>query len=158
QLESRMMAEGARVLYGLEEWDLTRRSELRPHWHFLTGLSQEQRQMAQRASGLPITRMSLAQQQEFLTLLPSQPECLPSLEELSEASLQVDYTVPGEFQWTTPAPESAPALGIPPPPRVRAHTRQAALLAAQQIDPQVTDAQITPTEPGLTLTYRLGGP
>jgi hypothetical protein len=158
QLDSSTMAEGARVLYGLEEWDLTRRSELRPHWRFLAGLSPEQRQTAQRATGLPISRMSLAQQQQFLTLLPSQFTQLQSLEELSEASLQIDHTVPGEFQWTPPAPESAPALGIPPAPRVRAPTRQAALQAAQQIDPQVTDAQITPTEAGLTLTYRLGGP
>ena len=158
QLDSSPMAEGARVLYGLEEWDLTRRSEMRPIWRFLASLSPEQRQAAQSTSGLLFTRMSLAQQQEFLTLLPSQPEWLPSLEELSEASLQVDYTVPGEFQWTPPAPDPSPLRHLQQAPRVHERTRQAALLAAQRIDPQVTEAQITPTEVALTLTYRLGGP
>src|SRR5712692_1254596 len=66
QLDSSPMAEGARVLYGLEEWDLTRRSEMRPNWRFLASLSPEQRQAAQSTSGLLFTRMSLAQQQEFL--------------------------------------------------------------------------------------------
>ena len=102
--------------------------------------------------------MSLAQQQEFLALLPSQPERLPSLEELSQASLQVDYTMPGEFQWTPMAPDASPTQRLQASPMVREPTRQAALLAAQQIDPQVTEAQIAPTEAGLTLTFRLGGP
>jgi hypothetical protein len=41
---------------------------------------------------------------------------------------------------------------------VRARTRAAALQAARQVDPQVTDSQISPTEYTLALTYRLGGP
>jgi hypothetical protein len=158
QLDSSPMAEGARVLYGLEEWDLTRRSELRSNWRFLASLSPEQRQSAQSTSGLLFTRMSLAQQQEYLALLPLQPEQLKSLEELSEAALQVDYTVPGEFQWTPLVPDSSPVRRLQQSPLVRERTRQAALLAAQRIDPQVTEAQITPTETTLTLTYRLGGP
>jgi hypothetical protein len=102
--------------------------------------------------------LSLAQQQQFVTLLPTQPEQLPSLQALSEASLQVDYIVPGEFQWTPPAPNSSPVPRLRQPSMVHARTRQAALLAAQRIDPQVTEAQIAPTELSLTLTYRLGGP
>jgi hypothetical protein len=158
QLDSSSMAEGARVLYGLEEWDMARRSELRPNWHFLATLLPEQRQMAQSRSGLPVSRMTLAQQQQFVLLLPSQPQRLPSLEELSQASLQVDYTMPGDYQWTPPVRDATPAERMQASPRVREHTRAAALHAAQQIDPQVTEAQISPTEVGLKLTFSLGGP
>ena len=58
----------------------------------------------------------------------------------------------GQLGWAFKADEAADLT----PELMR--TRQAALLAAQRIDPQVTEAQITPTEVALTLTYRLGGP
>jgi hypothetical protein len=157
QLDSNTMAEGARVLYGLEEWDLTRRSELRPHWRFLATLSPEQRQTARSASGLPFVRLSLAQQREFMSLLPEQIDPYRSLVDLIEASLQVDYTVPGEFQWTAPKPDAPAAQRLQPTPVVHERTREAALQAARRIDPRATEAQIEPTQLRLTLTYRLGG-
>lgn len=137
---------------------MARRSELRAHWHFLASLSPEQRQMAQGRAGLALSRMSPAQQQQFLSLLPDQPDRFPSLTELSQASLQVDYTPPGDYQWTPVARGATPAERMQTAPRVREHTREAALLAAQQLDPQVTEAQITPTEVALKLTLSLGGP
>jgi hypothetical protein len=158
QLDSNTMAEGARVLYGLDAWDLARRSELRPHWRFLAGLTPDQRQIARNAAGLPFTRLSLAQQQAFLALLPSQIEPFRSLIDLNAASLQVDYATPGEFQWTPLEPDASPARRLQTPPRVRAGTRLAALQAARQIDPRVTEGQISPTDYNLALTYHLGGP
>src|SRR5207244_9438415 len=109
QLDSSEMAEGARELSGLEGWDLTRRSELRPHWRFLASLPPEQLQLAQSAAGVPFTRMSLAQQQQFLAMLPAQLDPFRSLIDLGAASLQVAYTTPGEFEWKPLEPDASPA-------------------------------------------------
>jgi hypothetical protein len=46
-------------------------------------------------------------------------------------------------------------LGLPP---VRERTRTAALQAAQRIDPQVSEAQIVPTELAVTVVYTAGSP
>src|SRR5581483_4826440 len=40
QLDSRTMAEGARLLYGLREWQL---AGARRHWRYLAGFTPEQR-------------------------------------------------------------------------------------------------------------------
>ena len=62
-------AEGARLCFGLAEWDLARwRRFQRPHLRFLAELTPEQRLEALSATGLLFTRMSLAQQQR-LTIL-----------------------------------------------------------------------------------------
>jgi hypothetical protein len=158
QLDSSEMAEGARELFGLDGWDLTRRSEMRSHWHFLATLTREQLQLAQTGTGLPFTRMSLAQQQQFLAVLPSELDPFRSLVDLGAASLQVDYTTPGEFQWLPVDANEAPSRRLQEARRVRARTREAVLEAARRIDPRVLDSQISPTEYTVALTYRLGGP
>jgi hypothetical protein len=158
QLDSNTMAEGARELFGLDGWGLARPSELRANWRFLARLSPEQRDSAQSAAGLSFTKLSLAQQQQFLALLPDTIDPFRSQVDLRQAGLQVEYTVPGGYQWTPPAPDADLASRLTQPPVVRERTRPAALLAAQRIDPQVTDEQIRPTELGLALTFRLGGP
>lgn len=117
-------------------------------------LSPEQPQLAQAGTGLPFTRMSLAQQQ-FLSLLPEQLDPFRSQVDLCAASLQVEYTTPGEFQWTPLEPDASPARRQPESPRVRARTRAAALQAARQVDPPVTYSQISPTEYTLARTYRI---
>jgi hypothetical protein len=60
------MAEGARDLWGLEEWDLAHFRVSRPHLRYLAGLTPPQRQAAQSAAGLPFTQLSLAQQQQLI--------------------------------------------------------------------------------------------
>jgi Putative zinc-finger len=155
QLDSRTVAEGARLLYGLAEWQL---AGARQHWRYLAGFTPEQRRAAQSAAGLPFRQMSLAQQQRFLSLaLDSSSVRLDSLQELAEGGLQVEYLPPVGFQLQAPKTGSAEERGLDAP-RARGQTREAALQAAQRIDPNVTPAQIVPAEMSVTFTYRLGGP
>jgi hypothetical protein len=136
--------------------------------------------------------MPLAQQQGFLerrwpaklmgTGTPN-PARLPSLEDLSDAVLRVDYRQPGWFEWRPPGPyllrwlvpvDPGPYVRLVPRPVVRERTREAALQALRRVDPQVRaavlaaagrndprllaepasdEAQIVPTELNLTLVY-----
>jgi hypothetical protein len=162
QLESQAMAEGARLCFGLQEWRFARDGFLRPHWRYLAGFSAEQHQAAQSPAGLPLARMSLTQQQGFLSLaLGAHANPMPSLEELGGASLRVFYVAPGGYQWKSPAANADAAGGavvqIDTPP-VYERTREAALQAARRLDPNATVAQITPSEFRLMLSYTLGGP
>jgi Putative zinc-finger len=157
QLDATGMAEGARDCYGLVEWDLARNRTLRPHLRYLTGFTSAQRQEAMSDAGLPFTKMSLAQQQGFLAyaLIPQQPG-LSSLDELTGATLRVEYTQPGWFQsgdplgssyvggsnylqWVVPI-EPGPQGRRVLRPRVRERTREAALQTVRRIDPQIREA------------------
>jgi RNA polymerase sigma-70 factor, ECF subfamily len=183
QLDGEEMAEGARELYGLAEWDLGRNGNLRPHLKYLAGFAPAQRQEVRSPTGLPLTKMPLAQQQEFIAraLIPEAGP-LQSLDELEGAVLRVDYSLPGWFQWRAPIPAShvpwvmpvAPGRRGPRAP-VRERTREATLAAAQRIFPQIRQAmlhlerrakpeateaeiapqasQITPTRLELTVLY-----
>ncbi len=156
QLDSGTMAEGARLLFGLTEWRLAQ--DCRSNWRYLAGFTPEQRRAAQSAAGLPFRQMSLAQQQQFLSVaLGASSVRLDSLAELAEGGLQVDYLPPVGFQLQWPQTGSALARGLDAP-QARGRTREAALEAARQIDPNVTPAQIVPAEMSVTFTYRLGGP
>jgi hypothetical protein len=184
QLDASSMAEGARSCFGLAEWDLGRNRELRPHLRYLSTFTPAQRQEIQSAKGLPFTRMSLAQQQQFIALaFGGQADRLQSLEELTGAALRIDYSVPGMFEWRAPEspgsrqaerprpggpstrtnialrPRGAPAptgpVQISP---ARERTREAALEAARRIDPQADASQIVPTELAVTVIYTLSGP
>jgi hypothetical protein len=172
QLNSPNVAEGAQNCFSLVEWSLARNTNgLRPHLRYLAQLTPSQRQQAQSAEGLPFAQMSLAQQQRFLSLaLGPQADRLKSgLEALAGASLRVDYTLPGGFQWAKPAagePTGRPPGRLPPgapnwqallPSPVREKTREAALAAAHRLDPQASEAQIVPTELSITIIYTLGG-
>jgi hypothetical protein len=151
QLDAASMAEGARELFGLQEWELARYRGLRPHLRYLAMLTPEQRRMAMSSSGLLFTRMSLPQQQRYIALaLQYDSTPLQSLDELAGATLRVDYTQPGAFQWGDPDQvhpthwEVALEAGrdgrrVPRPPIV-APTREAALAAARRVDPQLRAA------------------
>jgi hypothetical protein len=157
QLDSGTMAEGARILYGLQEWGLARDAIARAHLRYLAGLSTVQRQEAQSAAGLAFNHLSLPQQQRFIALgLGSRAEGpQPGLEEWAGATLRVDYALPGEFQWGgSPPPGSPGRFNLAPPP-VRAATREAALEAARRLDPRVDVGQVVPTELGLLISYNL---
>jgi hypothetical protein len=148
------------------EWALfPRRGGLRPYLRHLAAFTPAQRRQMQTLPGLPFSRMSLAQQQGFLTLAQGEDRNgVPLLEHLAGATMRVDYAVPGTYEWS-PLPEewrlrpgaTSPFTAAALLPRVRERSREAALLAARRIDPQVTAAQIHPTEPTLTILY-LPGP
>jgi hypothetical protein len=104
-------------------------------------------------------KMTLAQQQQFISVgIGNEANSLQSLQELSDAALHVDYTLPGWFQWRAPRDLLGP--GWPPlrPAPVRERSREAALQAARRIDPQATAAQVAPTERDLAVIYTWGGP
>jgi len=174
------MAEGARECWGLAEWDLARASFARPHLRYLASLSPAQRKEAQGTAGLAFTRMSLAQQQQFISLgvgVGGAP--VQSLDELAGSTLRVDYTQPGWFEWKVPGPywsqwvarlEPGPMGRRMPRPAVRERTREGALAALRRLDPQLREtvpvetsegnlreeAQIVPTELRLAIIYILG--
>jgi hypothetical protein len=158
QLDSGTMAEGARVLYGLVEWDLARSGFLRPHWRYLAGFPQTQRQSAQEAGGLPFRQMSLGQQQRFLALvLDAVGGRLESVDDLAAGGLRIQLVPPLGFQLSGTQTTTPFEHGIDAP-RIWGATREAALQAARRIDPGTTEAQIVPAELSVTFTYRLGGP
>jgi RNA polymerase sigma-70 factor (ECF subfamily) len=161
QLDAEEMAEGAREYLGLAEWDVARSRSARAHLRFLATLSPAQRREATSPDGLPLTKMSLAQQQQYLALGPAQAaregadraDRIEGLEELTTATLRVDYTLPGWFQWgAPPAPESRSRPVIGPWP-VRERTAEAALRAARRLNPEVTEAELARTELEVIFIY-----
>jgi RNA polymerase sigma-70 factor (ECF subfamily) len=147
QLDSKIIAEGVKECFGLTEWDLAHNSDFRPHLRYLAAFTPAQRQEAMSPAGLPFTRMSLAQQQQFIARLGSQ---LQSVQELATALLRVEYTQPGWFQW-----ESPEVATLSP---VRERKPELALQAARRIDSQADAAQIVPTERAITVLYTWGTP
>jgi hypothetical protein len=150
QLDGESMAEGARERWGLVEWDLARAAMTRSHLRFFAAFTPDQRQEAMGATGLPFAKMSLAQQQRFLALgLTGGP--LESLNDLAGATLRVDYTQPGWFQWgecgwsgrfsrwVVPLEFSRTGRRVPRPP-VRERTREATLQAVRRVDPALRQA------------------
>ena len=147
QLDSKVVAEGIKECFGLAEWDLARSGEFRPHLRYLAQFTRAQRQAALSDTGLAFNQMSLAQQQQFIARLGAE---LQSVEQLTNASVRVEYTQPGWFRWEGPQE--------PAPSPVRERTREAALSAARRIDPKIDAAQIVPTELAVTVLYTWGGP
>jgi hypothetical protein len=151
QLDGADMAEGARECWGLAEWDLARSRSLRPHLRYLATFTPQQRQMALAPTGLPFISMTLAQQQQFIASATLyQPLALA---DLAEATLRVDYTQPGWFQWGNPGliwswrrwavvVEPGPNGRWAPRPVVRERTREAAMQAVMRIDPKIRGAAI----------------
>jgi RNA polymerase sigma-70 factor (ECF subfamily) len=151
QLDGAEMREGAVACWGLKEWSLLRTGGLRSHVRFLAEFTPAQRQAMQSPAGLPFNQMSLSQQQGFLSrALGDAP--LRSLEELTGATLRVDYTQPGSFQWHRPGgfegtrwivttEPGSPCRRVLMPP-VRERTREAALAAARRAFPQVSEAML----------------
>jgi hypothetical protein len=103
--------------------------------------------------------MPLLQQQRYLTLaLGSEGQGLQSLEELSGATLRVEYTHPGAFQWGESGhpgqgrytrwviPLSAGPQGRRVPrPSVRGRTWGETLQAVRQVDPGLRAALLEAT-------------
>jgi hypothetical protein len=150
QLDAEEMRQGAVEQWGLAEWSLLRRRNFRGHVRYLAEFTSPQRQAMQTPEGLPFGRMSLAQQLGFLSRALGSGKPLRSFDELSGATLRVDYTKPGAFQWQQPggfdvnrwavrvAPGAAGRRVLMPP--IREKTREAALAAARRAFPEVTPA------------------
>jgi hypothetical protein len=150
QLDAAEMAEGAREYFGLAEWDLARIPDLRRHLRFLGQFTPEQRQEATSAAGLPLTRMPLAQQQQFISFaLGDQP--LQALQDLEGALLRVEYSVPGEFQWGEPGWSGYYTRWVVPldpgpqgrrvsRPPARGRTREETLAAVRRVDRGLREA------------------
>jgi hypothetical protein len=151
QLDAESMAEGAQECWGLPEWRLARSGNLRPHLGYLVGFTPEQRREAMTAGGLPFVKMPLSQQQRFIALaLSSKAPPIQSLDELAGATLRVEYTQPGWFQWgdlgwggyykwavpMVPGPQGRRVLRPP----VRERTWEAALQAVRRVDPAIREA------------------
>jgi hypothetical protein len=162
QLDSAPMAEGARLCFGLDEWDLTRNENLRPHLRFLAELTPTQRQQALSAAGAPFAQMTLPQQQAFIALaLGPRSDQLQSLDQFNGATLRVAYSVPGWFELAVPgqgAGGAATAGSVHRTSPIRERTREAALQAARRLDPQTDAAQIIPTQLTLTILHTLRDP
>jgi hypothetical protein len=156
QLNGEQMAEGARERWGLLEWDLPRNLHLRPHLRYLATFTPAQRQEMLTSAGLPFSRMSIAQQQHFLTHAfsdyPLWPPIRPT-EDLTGAVLRVDYTVPGWFQWGNPGfswhwsrylvvvEPGEHGRWMPRPP-IRERTQEAAIQAVRQVAPEIRNRAI----------------
>jgi hypothetical protein len=161
QLDSGAMAEGAKHCFRLAEWDLARNNTgLRPQLRFLATLTKGQRDQARRPEGLSFRTLTLAQQQAFLSLLLERAGSVQRsfLEHVGSAVLQLDYETPGAYQWWVPRQVDAGrwiALVRSP---VRASTREAALQAAQKVDPEMAEARIVPTKLRLMLAVTWTSP
>jgi hypothetical protein len=154
QLDARDMAEGAKELWGLEEWGLAGNRALRPHLRWMAGFSPAERQKLQGAPGLRFTELTLPQQQQYITLaLGSSPDAADSLADLATGAVQIDYSLPGQFEWKAPEKHGGAPEPLSP---VRAATPAAALAAARRLDPQADLTQIQPTETAITLLYYWG--
>jgi hypothetical protein len=151
QLNAADMAEGARLCWGLEEWDLGRNGNLRKHLRYLAGFTPAQREEALGPTGLPFARMPLAQQQQFITFaLEYADDPLQSLDDLAGSTLRVEYTLPGRFQWGAPTAwgytrwvvplEAGPRGKRVLRPPVQERTREAAVEALHRIDPKIREA------------------
>jgi hypothetical protein len=154
QLDARDMAEGAREIWGLEEWGLAGNRALRPHLRWMAGFSPVERQKLQRAPGLRFTELTLPQQQQFIPLaLGDSTDAVDSLAELATAAVQIDYSLPGQFEWKTPEKHGGAPEPLSP---VRAASQAAAFAAARRLDSQTDPTQIQPTELAITLLYYWG--
>jgi hypothetical protein len=149
QLDGAEMAEGAREIWGLREWELPCVRHLRPHLRDLASFTPEQRQQAMTVEGLPFVKMSLPQQQQFIRHVTFR-DPLP-LEALAGGALRVEYTRPGEFQWGDPGMvwswsrwfvirEHGRRGRWAPRPSLRGRTREAVALALSRLDPAIRDA------------------
>jgi Putative zinc-finger len=154
-LKGEEMAEGARLCYGFAEWDTARNQWVLANLRFLAQLTPAQRQEAMTSAGLPFARMTLAQQQEFIdrtvgsrAILIQEGEGLQSLEDLAGATLRVDYSQPGWYEWRPPGDALRWVVPLGPPPDgrwlltpvVRERTREAVLQALRRGDPQIREA------------------
>ncbi|HLK56090.1 MAG TPA: zf-HC2 domain-containing protein [Chthonomonadaceae bacterium] len=94
QLNAQTMAQGAEVLFGLDQWSYAQ--NMREDWRYLARLSPAQRKAAQAEKGLPYAKLPVLLQERFLVLLYGADADKIHLDsnDLTEAMLRVEYTLP----------------------------------------------------------------
>lgn len=92
QLDAKTSEEGARTLFGLEDWRQAAVVNLRTGWRFLAGLPSPLRQSAWSDSGVTYRQLPLSQQSKFIGLVFSSEtdRSRATLEDIAPASLRVE--------------------------------------------------------------------
>jgi len=91
QLDSVWMAQAAIAVYGLDEWQMGRIAQTRPHWRFLGKLSDAQRKDVWTEKGLPYGDLSAELQNQFLSLAYDGDADRPGRHQVRGGSLRVLY-------------------------------------------------------------------
>ena len=91
QLDSAWMSQSAIAVYGLEEWQMGRIAQLRPHWRFVGRLSDTQRSDVWTEKGLAYGELSADLQGQFLSLAFSGDADRPGRHQVRSGSLRGRY-------------------------------------------------------------------
>ena len=105
QLNAQTMAQGAQILYGLNQWQ--QGQNMREDWRYLARLSPQQRKAVQTEKGLPYMKLPVTLQERFLTLLYGAEADTIHLEsgDVTDAFLKVEYALPKQPEAKGAAPE-----------------------------------------------------
>jgi hypothetical protein len=93
QLDSLWMAQGAEAIYGLWEWQMAQIAQLRSHWRFMAGLSEEQRRDACSEQGLAYERMTPEQKIHFMELAYDGDANRPGYNQVTAGNLRLLYAL-----------------------------------------------------------------
>jgi hypothetical protein len=111
QLDSAAMAEGAKVLYGLKQWNLVATGNFRRHWRFVSTFGAQQRKALWEGKAIVFENMTLSQQQWYFSATMGQRTDVGAarLEDMRGSTLEVEYLpAPGAGAGaTTAAPDAA---------------------------------------------------
>ena len=93
QLDSNVIAAGVMANFKLQEWEVARSTNLRPHWRFLGQLAPVSRQAAVEGNGLNFEQLPLGQRLLFAALAFDTPHSKkePNMDELAGATLRVAF-------------------------------------------------------------------
>ena len=96
QLDSDAVAAVAIAYYGLKEWALVVKPDLRPHWQLLGAIPQAQRNSAFMPQGLPFSQVPMKLERRFQDLAWGSPTAVDSANyrDRIRANLRVEYTMP----------------------------------------------------------------
>lgn len=91
QLDAAASGEGARLLYGLEEWDMVRAPNLRHSWRLLASLPGGLRQALLSQTGVRYEQLTLAQQPWFVRATLGENDPVATLDDLAGATVQLYF-------------------------------------------------------------------
>ncbi len=91
QLSASFMVEGAKVLYGLEEWDAASRTNLRESWRLIASLPKYQQKAVLGDDVLRFDQLTPAQQERFAAQVLDKRDTVSLVEKLAGATLEVAY-------------------------------------------------------------------
>jgi len=91
QLDSVWMADAAIAQYGLDEWQMGRIAQLRPHWRFLGKLNDAQRKAVWSDKGLAYGELSADLQNQFLSLAFDNDPDRPGRRQIRSGNVRVLY-------------------------------------------------------------------